>query len=692
MPAPFSTTEEKDKPLFSTKKPAYRKLRGYAFDPTLSIQLDTMDVNIITYKVEWEELEEYPGQKRRYLPMGEYLEIIDVDPASGVFYPPVDLNDPYVLAQDGLDPSIASPQFHQQMVYAVAMTTIKNFEQALGRRIQWSDHIYHPKDNNSNFILNSDGKRNISSSFVRRLRIYPHALRQANAYYNPLKKSLLFGYFPAAPANAQLHLPGGTVFTCLSHDIIAHETTHAILDGLQRLYIEPTHPDTRAFHEAFSDIVALFQHFTFTSVLKQQIARTRGNLSAQNLLGQLAQQFGRARGGYGGLRDAIGYTNDQNEWVLHKPDPRDYQTKMKFHDRGAILVAAVFDAFLSIYKKHIQSNLRLATGGTGTLPDGDLHPDLVDHLADIAASTARRVLRICVRALDYCPPVDINFGDYLRALITADRDMVPEDEEGYRVAFVEAFQKRGIFPKGLKSMSVEALCYTEENPAVINPKVRELIVIFLKKFKEAIGYETNRERIYEHTREFIGGSPSIEGLHGKFAIKFLEDADSRQRFGELTGLVFPDTSDKCEEIGFEFSNDYGTAKYQISNLWLANRVTPNGNIVNHVIVNILQRRGVTAKISNDLFSVNGHFVPHQKPEDINSFIFRGGSTLIFDLDTACLKYAIKKDINDLERMEQQYRIATNRYPGAESFTYFNEVMLSALAGPFAFMHSFPHQH
>jgi hypothetical protein len=496
-----------------------------------------------------------------------------------------------------------------------------------------------------------------------------------------------------------LHLPGGTVFTCLSHDIIAHETTHAILDGLHRRYIEPTHPDTRAFHEAFADIIALFQHFTFPAVLKQQIARTRGNLSAQNLLGQLAQQFGKARGGYGGLRDAIGFTNEKNEWVPHIPDPKDYQTKMKFHDRGAILVAAVFDAFLSIYKKRIQSHLRLATGGTGTLPDGDLHPDLVDHLADIAASTARRVLRICVRALDYCPPVDINFGDYLRALLTADRDMVPEDEEGYRVAFVESFQKRGIFPIGVKSMSVEALCYKEENADVIDPKVRTLLVDFLKNFKEVIGYETHRQKIYERTKEFIGGLDyrsgqplSSGGLHGRFALKFLEDPDSRQRFGELTGLVFPNNKEECETAGFEFSYEYDTARYQIANLWLASRVTPDGTIVNHVIVNLLQRRGIEASFDDDQFRVNSYFIPGQKLNDRNNFIFRGGSTLIFDLDTACLKYAIKKDINDRDRMEQQLRFTTNRYPGAESFTYFDEAMLSAVGGPFAFMHAFPHQH
>ena len=268
-----------------SENPPIRKLRGYAFDPSLSIQMDTVGLNTLTYEIDWEDLAtpndlgRNSSQNISY-PLGEYIEIIDYDPASGLFYPPIDLNDPFILSENGLNPDVSNPQFHQQMVYAIIMTTIKNFERALGRKIQWSERLYRVGINN-----------NEESEFVGRLRVYPHALRQPNAYYDPIKKSLLFGYFLATPANPSLQLPGSIVFTCLSHDIIAHETTHAILDGLHSRYIEPTHPDTRAFHEAFADLVALFQHFTFPEVLQHQIAQSRGNLSSENLLGQLAQNL-----------------------------------------------------------------------------------------------------------------------------------------------------------------------------------------------------------------------------------------------------------------------------------------------------------------------------------------------------------------------------------------------------------------
>ena len=125
-----------------------------------------------------------------------------------------------------------------------------------------------------------------SEQFVRRLRIYPHALRDRNAYYSPAKKALLFGYFPVASKDED-NTPGTIVFTCLSHDIVAHETTHALLDGVHPRFNEPTNPDVLAFHEAFADIVALFQHFTYPAVLESQIRRTRGDLDSESLLGQL---------------------------------------------------------------------------------------------------------------------------------------------------------------------------------------------------------------------------------------------------------------------------------------------------------------------------------------------------------------------------------------------------------------------
>jgi hypothetical protein len=119
--------------------------------------------------------------------------------------------------------------------------------------------------------------------------------------------------------------------------------------------------------------------------------------------------------------------------------------------------SSVFAAFLNIYRNRAADLVRLATGGTGVLMEGDIPDDLARRLTIEASKSARHVLDICIRALDYCPPVDITFGEYLRALITADYDAVRDDVHGYRVAFISAFRDRGIFPTGVQHLAVDSL-------------------------------------------------------------------------------------------------------------------------------------------------------------------------------------------------------------------------------------------
>src|SRR5262245_13551817 len=207
------------KTLQAPKSPAppHRRLKVFALDPSVDVQLDNSLISRSVLSVPWEKVGSGP--------VGEYLEVLDVDPSSGCAYDPVDLNDPDLLAQDGLSPSTGNPQFHQQMVYAVGMKTIANFEQVLGRKMLWAEHRY---DEHGQLV------RELSDRYVQRLRLYPHAMRDQNAYYSPSKAALLFGYFNAPTTDPRDELPGGLVFSCLSHDIVAHEMTHAILDGMHR--------------------------------------------------------------------------------------------------------------------------------------------------------------------------------------------------------------------------------------------------------------------------------------------------------------------------------------------------------------------------------------------------------------------------------------------------------------------------
>jgi hypothetical protein len=152
--------------------PPVRKLQIFSFDPSTDVDLRTASVSRSTLDVRWEDV--------GVGPVGEYVEVIDIDPSSGCVYDPVDLNAEHLLAQDGLVPSTGNPMFHQQMTYAVVMKTVENFEQALGRPIFWAER--REDDSGKHFTTAEE-------RYVQRLRIYPHALREENAYYSPVRLS-----------------------------------------------------------------------------------------------------------------------------------------------------------------------------------------------------------------------------------------------------------------------------------------------------------------------------------------------------------------------------------------------------------------------------------------------------------------------------------------------------------------------
>lgn len=602
-------------------KPIYRRLRVYAYDPSLSTKLETLGINEAILNVQWEDNLQ-PG------PVGEYLEVVDVDPASQCAYAPVDLNDPHLLVQDGIPPSEANPRFHQQMVYAVAMKTIEYFERALGRRALWSPRRL------------TDAQGNIEDRFVQRLRIYPHGTRAANAYYSPDRKALLFGYFAASEsANGEV-LPGGLVFSALSHDIIAHETTHALLDGLHRRFREPTNRDVFAFHEAFADIVALFQHFTIPEALRQQIARTRGDLQRENLLAQLAVEFGQATRGHGALRDAIGRF-ENGKWEPNPPLSRaKFNELNEPHDRGAVLVAAVFDAFLRIYRGHVTELIRLATGGTGVLPEGDIPAALVDQLARKAAAVASQVLTICIRALDYAPPTDITFGDYLRALITADRDLVPDDKRTYRVAFISAFRDRGIFPAEVKSLSVGSLAW--EPPPIPLRNIRTV----LEKMSLSWDLNTDRRRAYDVS---LGNARKMHAwLMNPEQVSDAEVA----ALGLFRGI---DT----KEIGTMTAKLSGI---EVHSVRPARRVAPDGRARADLVIEITQRFQLKPPYSGR---------------------FRGGCTLLVDLEENEVRYFVRKRVDSGARVEAQLSFQQSLRDELRD-TYFAGSLQEA--EPFAMLH------
>lgn len=631
-PAPVATGRRAAR---ATPVPRNRRLRVFALDPGLAASLDTVHLAIATIDVPYEA----DSRGRSLLkpgPVGEYLEVVDVDPASDRAYPPVDLDDPRLLASDGLAPSEGNPQFHQQMVYAVGMKTIRAFEDALGRQALWAPRR---KSVNGQPVF----------EYVPRLRLYPHALRERNAYYSPQKMALLFGYFPAA-ADVGTTVAGTMTFACLSADIVAHEMTHALLDGVHRHYQERSNPQVAAFHEGFSDIVALFQHFTMTDIVAASIATARGEIGAARLLGGLAQQFGEAGGRSGALRD---YLDPATGMPRDKPE--------EAHNLGARLVFAIYEAFVSIVERRIGDLIRLATGGSGILPPGELHPALVTRLTRETCKAASQLLRICIRAIDYCPPNDITFGEYLRALLTADLDQVADDRLGYRTAIIQAFRKHGLLPARLRTVSVESLAWrapVDQRPAWLATAVT--------KFNIDWAVTADRWTTYR------AASTRRRLLHD-----YLAKAFAGRNGDALADALGLDPALIAYDDNFQPSPGGGMA-FSVHSLRRARRIRPDGSPANQIVAVIAQRRPEP--------------VDPADPEG-RKFWFRGGATLIVDPAAPGhwpavpeIRYTVVKHMLSPTRLERQRACAAAPPGGALRAQYFDTSTLGA-AEPFAMLHA-----
>jgi hypothetical protein len=299
---------------------------------------------------------------------------------------------------------------------------------------------------------------------------------------------------------------------------------------------------------------------------------------------------------------------------------------------------------------------------------------------------------MCIRAIDYCPPVDINFGDFLRAIITADLDLVEDDSLDYRLAFIEAFSKRGIYPAGIKHLSVESLSYAAPNIPELQERIKVLID-FLRIFRHEIIYSKKRVDIFEIKRRCIVGKnekkgDTIEGLHKRLSKKF----EGMTEFEKITGLMFNQGWDK---IGIHTSTAYESqsASFGIPSLHVASRSGPTGNQSNQIIVGLMQRADISIKKDG-----NGELQIQRADKD-NGFGINGGCTLIFDLDTLTLKYAISKPILDTDALDKGiHQINKARCTAIYNYqkdcnvddqfqAYFGTGKQNSLNEPFNFLHN-----
>ena len=589
MSSNFSESVADETQMQKYKLP-HRRLRVFSFDPKTSVALDRLVENELTLKVPWEDLT--PG------PVGEYVEVIDFDPESDYFYPPVDLNSHFVLAQDGIPPAEGDPRFHQQMVYALVMTTLSHFEQGLGRWILWSPR------------RGKQDRGEPGNEFVRRLRIYPHALRGPNAYYSPSKKALLMGYSSVSVDSPTGNPVLADSFTCLSPSIISHETTHAVLDGLSRAILDPSvGPEELAVQEAIADVIALLQQFALPGFLVSQLTFTSDLDKNERLLEELARRLSQPAGIQADLRRHIG----QAAGPKQSTEPR----IVKLQDLAAVLVATLFEVFLTISRKRIARLLGVAAIGVNE--QRDLNRDLQDAISTDVAKSASHLLRMCIRAIDYCPPAGVTYGDYLRAMITADNDLFGEDERGYRVILADAFRRRGIYPSTSGAMSPLDLVWQPPDTRI------ELD----REFRSESYPAKDRRTEFDSERE------RCRTLHLKWQAGAGLTPEAIRQMGLALDKDDPHTIERA---------DNGLPRINVDSFRLARRIGPKGEQVNDWVITVSQMR-------------RGYFDPEtQKAQDDGEaretpdFTFRGGCTLLVDAGTLEVRYCMSKSVLSLGRL------------------------------------------
>lgn len=351
-------------------------------------------------------------------PIGYRVQVVDFDSSSGTFYGAHDLPQSFeqepAAWRNGRQAIVEDYRFHAQNVYALVMKTLARFEHALGRRVGWSFRTHQ-------------------------LKIAPHGMFDANAFYAPDVEGLVFGYFSG--------LRGGNVYSCLSHDVVVHETTHALLDALRERYLDPSSPDQAAFHEGFSDVIALLSVFAQHELVQELLRRGRKHtpgvgvdmihasdvtveaLKKSALFG-LAEQMGREMEGVRGnaLRNSATLPLD--------PNLRNTPEFLEPHRRGELLVAAVLHAFVTAW----------ATRIAGLAPPGTKMHSL-SRVAEEGADIAEVLVTMWIRAIDYMPPVHLEFGDALSGALTGDIEARPNDSRyQLRSLTVAAFKAFGLKP------------------------------------------------------------------------------------------------------------------------------------------------------------------------------------------------------------------------------------------------------
>src|SRR5262249_34083067 len=160
---------------------------------------------------------------------------------------------------------------------------------------------------------------------------------------------------------------------------------------------------------------------------------------------------------------------------------------------------------------------------------------------DEGARVAGHLLTMAIRALDYCPPTDLTFSDYLSALLTIDREVVPDDYKyGYRTGRLNSLKDSGLGRAGETDADgtgrgcARELIYSRSHYDSMLPEPQE-VFRFIWENRTALKIDTDSYIEVESVRPSVRVGPDGFVLHETVAeyiqILTLQANELKKRLG-----------------------------------------------------------------------------------------------------------------------------------------------------------------
>lgn len=441
-------------------------------------------------------------------PVSRSVAVLDFDPSTDQLLPGVRLIPPkpgnvlgkYEIPLDANgNPDPRSRELQLVSVFGTVHRTMELFSKkdALGRPLKWA--FGSPQ-----------------------LLVVPRAGEWENAFYERESRSLQFFYFNDHA--------GQRVHTSLSRDIVAHETAHAILDGIAPDLYDACTPQSLALHEAIADLTALFMAFESRTLRETVLEQTSGDISRPTAFTNIAEQFGRARNPnqrQAALRQIANERTLDPDVRTRDPDTDtpNYVSSNLPHALCEVLTGTLYVLLTRLHEKLVKQHV---AAGKARLPAA----------GEALAAASLIFRRMVFRGLDYLPPGEISFADYGRAILAADAACYPgsAEERGWlRDEFVRRaivadpavldtetnFEDASVAAADLQSLhdsdfaayafaiaNRKLLCIPEDIPFEVRPRLR------VEKQTGARGSNLTRELIFKVAWEAVEANP-IGARHPK---------------------------------------------------------------------------------------------------------------------------------------------------------------------------------